>query len=137
MVSALLLALLGPGVSLHDAVLAWGNGVWSLLTLAMQFSLAMVAAHACVVSPPVYRALDRLAGLPDPEKPLQAVLLAALFSLATAYLNWALCLVACALFLPFIVRRNPRADLRVLIAASYLGVGTVWHELGSHSEPSP
>ena len=132
---ALGLALLGPGVSLHDAVLAWGDGVWSLLTLAMQFSLAMVAAHACVVSPPVYRALDRLAALPDPEKPLQAVLLAALFSLVTAYVNWALCLVACALFLPFIVRRNPRADLRVLIAASYLGIGTVWHGGLSGSAP--
>ena len=63
------------------------------------------------------------------------MLLAALFSLATAYLNWALCLVACALFLPFIVRRNPRADLRVLIAASYLGIGTVWHGGLSGSAP--
>ncbi len=134
-VVALALALLGPGVSLHEAVLAWSGGVWSLLTLAMQFTLAMVAAHACVVSPPVYRALDRLAALPDPSKPLQAVLLASLFSLVTAYVNWALCLVACALFLPFIVRRNPRADLRVLIAASYLGIGTVWHGGLSGSAP--
>jgi short-chain fatty acids transporter len=33
------------------------------------------------------------------------------------------------------VRRNPRADLRVLIAASYLGVGTVWHGGLSGSAP--
>ncbi len=132
---ALALSVLGAGASVHEALLAWGNGVWSLLTLAMQFTIAMVAAHACVVSRPVYGALDRLASLPDPERPLQAVLLAGLFSLATAYLNWAICLVACALFLPFIVHRNPRADIRVLIAASYLGVGTVWHGGLSGSAP--
>jgi len=129
------LSVAGAGAGVEEALLAWGNGVWSLLTLAMQFTIAMVAAHACVVSRPVYRALDRLAALPDPARPLQAVLLAGLFSLATAYLNWAICLVACALFLPFIVRRNPRADVRVLIAASYLGVGTVWHGGLSGSAP--
>ncbi len=99
---AFALALLGAGVGVEEAVLAWGDGVWVLLTLAMQFTIAMVAAHACVSSRPVYRLLDRLAGLPDPEKPSQALLLAAAFSLVTAYLNWALCLVACALFVPFI-----------------------------------
>jgi short-chain fatty acids transporter len=132
---ALALSIFGAGASVEQAVLAWGDGLWSLLTLAMQFTIAMVAAHACVVSRPVYRALDRLAGLPDPAKPLQAVALAGLFSLATAYLNWAFCLIACALFLPFIVRRNPRADVRVLVAASYLGTGTVWHGGLSASAP--
>jgi short-chain fatty acids transporter len=132
---ALALSVLGAGAGVEEAVLAWGNGVWTLLTLAMQFTLAMVAAHACVVARPVYRALDRLAALPNPDRPVQAVLLAGLFSIATAYLNWAICLVACALFLPFIVRRNPRADLRVLAAASYLGTGTVWHGGLSGSAP--
>jgi short-chain fatty acids transporter len=89
--AALALAIAGAGASPHEALLAWGNGVWSLLTLAMQFTIAMVAAQACVVSRPVYRVLDRLAALPDPEKPMQAVLLAWLFSLVTAYLNWAVC----------------------------------------------
>jgi short-chain fatty acids transporter len=124
---AFALALLGAGVGAQQAVLAWGEGVWVLLTLAMQFTIAMVAAHACVSSPPVHRLLDRLASLPDPERPIQAIWLAASFSLVTAYLNWALCLVACALFVPFICRRNPQVDVRVLIAASYLGLGTVWH----------
>jgi short-chain fatty acids transporter len=125
--AALGLAILGAGVGPADAALAWGGGLWSLLGLAMQFTIAMVAAHACVASRPVYRLLDRLASLPDPERPLQAIALAGLFSLLTAYLNWALCLVACALFVPFVCRRNPRVDVRVLVAASYLGLGTVWH----------
>ena len=72
---ALLLSVFGAGAGVEEAALAWGSGVWNLLTLAMQFTIALVAAHACVASPPVHRLLDRLARLPDPEKPVQAVLL--------------------------------------------------------------
>jgi short-chain fatty acids transporter len=124
---ALLLAVGAAGVGVEEAVLAWGDGVWVLLSLAMQFTIAMVAAHACVSSPLIFRLLDRLASIPDPERPVQAIALAGCFSLVTGYLNWALCLVACALFVPFVCRRNPRVDIRVLIAASYIGLGTVWH----------
>ena len=124
---ALALAVLGAGVGIEDAVLAWGGGMWNLLELAMQFTIIMVASHACVSSRPVYRLMDRLARTPNPEKPLQAIALAAGFSLVTAYLNWAFCLVASALFVPFVCRHNPKTDIRVLIAAAYLGLGTVWH----------
>lgn len=132
---AFALAVLGAGVGPQEAVLAWGRGMWSLHTLAMQFSIAMVAAHACVASPPIYRMLDRLARLPDPERPLQAIWLAGLVSLAAAYVNWALCLVGCALFAPFVIRRNPRADVRLVITACFLGLGTVWHGGLSASAP--
>ena len=132
---ALVLAVAGAGVGVEEAVLAWGGGVWTLLTLAMQFTLAMVAAHACVTSRPVFASLDRLASLPNPERPVQAVLLTAVFSLATGYLNWALCVVASALFVPFVCRRNPNSDVRVLVAAAYLGLGTVWHGGLSGSAP--
>ncbi len=70
---ALLLAVGAAGVGVEEAVLAWGDGVWVLLSLAMQFTIAMVAAHACVSSPMVFRLLDRLASFPDPERPLQAI----------------------------------------------------------------
>jgi short-chain fatty acids transporter len=132
---ALVLAVGGAGAGVGEAVIAWGDGVWVLLTLAMQFTIAMVAAHACVTSRPIFALLDRLAGLPNPERPVQAVWLAAGFSLVTGYLNWAFCLVACALFVPFVCRRNPRADVRVVIAAAYLGLGTVWHGGLSGSAP--
>ncbi len=134
-VVALGLAVFGAGVGLEAAVLAWGGGMWNLLELAMQFSIAIVAAHACVASRPVFHLLDRMARLPDPRRPLQAVALGAAFSLVTAYLNWAFCLVACALFVPFLCRRNPRADVRVLTAACFLGLGTVWHGGFSGSAP--
>jgi short-chain fatty acids transporter len=123
----LLLAIAGAGVGVEAAVLAWGAGMWNLLELAMQFTIAMTMAYACVASGPVHRLMDRLAGLPSPDRPLQAVLVAGLFSLVTAYLNWALCLVACALFVPFLCRRNPKADVRILIVGCYVGMGTVWH----------
>jgi short-chain fatty acids transporter len=126
-VIAFALALFGAGATPHAALLAWGGGVWVLLGLAMQFTIAMVAAHACASSRPVYRLLDRLASIPDPQRPVQAIWLAAGFSLVTAYLSWALCLVACAVFVPFICRRNPQVDVRVLVAAAYIGNGTLWH----------
>ena len=125
--AALLLAVAGAGVGVEAAVLAWGTGMWILLELAMQFAIAMVASHACVSSRPVYRLLDRMARIPDPERPLQAVLLAGLFSLVTGYFNWAFCIVGGALFIPFVCRHNPRADIRILIVGAYLGMGTVWH----------
>jgi short-chain fatty acids transporter len=81
---ALVLAVLGPGTSPEAAVLAWGQGVWKLLALGMQFTISMVAAYACVASRPAYRFFYWLAGLPDPAKPVQAVILAGVFSMITA-----------------------------------------------------
>ena len=132
---ALVLAVLGAGATPEAAVLAWGQGIWKLLSLGMQFTLSMVAAYACVASRPAYRFFDWLAGLPDPAKPVQAVLVAGVFSMLTGYLNWALCLVSCALFTPFLIKRNPHSDVRLLIAAAYLGLGTIWHGGLSGSAP--
>ena len=72
-VLVLVLAIVGPGVSLQAAVLAWGGSMWTLLELSMQLSLALIAAHACVSSPPIFRSLEKLSGLPNPTKPVQAV----------------------------------------------------------------
>jgi short-chain fatty acids transporter len=132
---AILLCIFGAGATAQETVLAWGHGVWNLLGLAMQFTIAMVAAHACAASPPVYRFFNWLASLPNPSKPVQALVLAGVFSLVMGYLNWAVCLVSCALFTPFILHRNPNVDVRLLICASYLGIGTVWHGGLSGSAP--
>lgn len=132
---AMALAWVGPGADPLASARAWGEGVWTLLPLAMQFTLALVAAHACATAAPVYRALDRLASVSNADRPRQAVLLVGMFSLVTGWLNWALSLVATALFVPFVLRRNPRADVRVVLAAGYLGLGTVWHGGLSGSAP--
>ena len=134
-VAAILLAMFGAGASLNESVLAWGDGMWALLELGMQFSIAMIAAHACVSSRPVYRFLDWLASRPDPDRPVQAIALIGAYALVTGYLNWALSVVASALFVPFLARRNPKADIRVVIAAAYLGICTIWHGGLSGSAP--
>lgn len=134
-VLAMLLAVFGAGAGVNQTVLAWGGGMWALLELAMQFTIALIAAHACVSSRPAFRFLDWLASRPDADRPVQAVVLLGLFSIAVAYFNWAASVVASALFLPFVARRNPRADVRILIAAGYLGLGTVWHGGLSGSAP--
>lgn len=123
------------GASAATALNAWGDGLWALLALSMQFTLMMVVAYACAVSPPVKRLFVWLASLPDPLRPRQAIILMALFSTVTAWLNWAFSLVVAAAFLPFIVRANPRVDFRLLVACAYLGLGTVWHTGLSGSAP--
>ena len=134
-VLASLLAIFGAGAGLNETVLAWGGGMWALLELAMQFTIAMIAAHACISSRPAHRFLDWLARQPDADRPVQAVVLLGAFSIIIAYFNWAASVVASALFVPFIARRNPKADIRLLIAAGYLGLGTVWHGGLSGSAP--
>lgn len=117
------------------ALNAWGRGLWALLTLAMQFTLMMVVAYACAVSPPLKLVFGWMASRPHPARPRQAILLMAFFSTVTAWINWAFSLVVTAAFLPFIVKSNPRADFRLLVTCAYLGVGTVWHTGLSGSAP--
>ena len=132
-VMAILLAILGAGATLDETVLAWGGGMWALLELAMQFTIAMIAAHACVSSRPAHRFLDWLASLPS--TPVGAVVLLGAYSMVIGYFNWAASVVASALFVPFVARRNPKADVRLMIAAAYMGMGTVWHGGLSGSAP--
>ena len=129
------LAMTVGGASPAAALQAWGQGLWALLSLAMQFTLMMVLAYACAVSPPLKRAFVWMASQPDPARPRQAIVLMACFSTLTAWLNWAFSLVVTAAFLPFVVRANPRVDFRLLVTCAYLGVGTVWHTGLSGSAP--
>ena len=122
---ALVLAVFGAHAEPLRAVTAWGNGMWGLLQITMQFSISVFAAYACVMSRPGFWLFDRLARIPNPDKPVQAVLLLAVTTTVTGLLNWALCFVVSALLIPFVARRNPKTDIRVLCAAAFMGVGTV------------
>jgi short-chain fatty acids transporter len=131
----LVLAVFGAGAAPLHAVTAWGNGLWGLLPITMQFSISVFAAYACAMSRPGFRLLDQLARLPNPDKPVQAVFLLAVVTTITGLLNWALCFVISALMIPFVARRNPNADIRVLCAAAFMGVGTVTNAALSGSAP--
>jgi len=120
-----------PEVSLgsraYESIQAWGKGFWELLTFAMQMCLIMMTGYILACSPPVRRLLDGLSGWANPEKPWQAILVMSLFSMILAWLNWGLSLIASAMLALFIVRRNPKVDYRLLVAAAYLGLGCTWH----------
>jgi len=119
----------------YGSVQAWGNGFWALLRFAMQMCLIMMTGYILAVSPPVRRLLDGLAGWPNEDKPWNAILLMAFFSMIIAWFNWGFSLIGSAMFAIFILRKNPKVDYRLLVAAAYLGLGCTWHSGFSASAP--
>jgi short-chain fatty acids transporter len=128
-------ALIWGGVGPLKAIQGWGKGFWILLKLAMQFTLTICFAYSVAVSKPAARLLNALGRVPNPEKPWQAILLMAVFSLATGLVNWALTIIISALLVPYILKNNPKVDFRVLAATAYLGLGAIWHSGLSGSAP--
>jgi short-chain fatty acids transporter len=125
----------GVGSRAYQSVQAWGKGFWVLLEFAMQMCLIMMTGYILACSPPVRRLMDGISGWSNPEKPWQAIVLMSLFSMIVAWLNWGLSLIGSAMLALFIVRRNPKVDYRLLIAAAYLGLGCTWHSGLSGSAP--
>jgi short-chain fatty acids transporter len=117
----------GLGSRAFQSVQAWGKGFWELLTFAMQMCLIMMTGYILACSPPVRKLMNGVAGWSNPERPWQAIVTMALFSMIIAWLNWGLSLIASAMLALFIVRRNPKVDYRLLVAAAYLGLGCTWH----------
>ena len=129
------LALLWGDASPISAVKAWGNGFWVLLEFGMQVCLTMMTGYIVANATLVRRVLQKLASLPNPDKPAQSIVLMSLFSMITAWLSWAFSLIASALFAVFLVHRNRKVDYRLLVAAAYLGLGCTWHAGLSASAP--
>jgi len=121
------LAFLWGKTTPMGAVIAWGKGFWALLAFGMQMCLIMMTGYILASSPPIKRALDALASLPNAEQPWQAIMAMSLFSMLTAWLQWGLSLIGSAMFALFLIQRNPKTDYRLLVAAAYLGLGCTWH----------
>ncbi len=102
------LALIWGNVGPKGALLAWGKGFWALLEFGMQMCLIMITGYILACSPPIKRIMDGLASLPNEDKPWQAIMAMALFSMITAWFQWGLSLIASAMFALFLIRRNPR-----------------------------
>ncbi|MBU4563809.1 MAG: TIGR00366 family protein [Desulfarculus sp.] len=115
------------GGRLYGGVVAWGKGFWLYLQFAMQMCLIMMTGYILALSPPVRRLLDGLASLPNQDKPYQAIVVMVLFSTLSAWISWGLSIIGSAVLALFIVRRNPKVDYRLLVAAAYLGLGCTWH----------
>jgi short-chain fatty acids transporter len=127
------LALTLGGATPAAALLAWGDGIWSLLSFSMQIVLVIFSGYVVAVSPPVRRALEAAAGVP--RGPVQAVAWTAGLSMALCWLNWGVGLIAAAMLVRAMGRRHPDADYRLLVASAYLGMGTTWHGGPSGSVP--
>lgn len=124
---------LAIGATPGDTVVAWGRGFWALSSFAMQMSLVVLTGFLVSTAPPVdrlFRAVARRAG-----SPARAVTLMAVVSMSLAWLHWGLSLVGCAMLVRHVVRAQPRADFRLLVAAAYLGMGSTWHAGLSGSVP--
>ncbi|QRN96281.1 short-chain fatty acid transporter [Archangium violaceum] len=112
---------------------AWGGGFWELLTFSMQMALVMFTGYLLALTGPVKALLEHLARLA--RGPRSAVVLMAAVSMGLAYINWGLSLVASAMLVRFVVRRQPDVDYRLLVACAYFGLGATWHAGLSASAP--
>ncbi|MEW6533556.1 MAG: TIGR00366 family protein [Thermodesulfobacteriota bacterium] len=122
-----IMALIWGNTTVSGAVAAWGKGFWALLAFAMQMCLIMMTGYILACSPPVKWLLDKLSSIPNADRPHQAIIAMCLFSMITAWLHWGLSLIGSTMFALFLVRRNPKTDYRLLVAAAYLGLGCTWH----------
>lgn len=115
------------------AAVAWGGGLWELLSFAMQMCLVMLTGYIVAVSPLFRRVLDALAGVP--RGPRSAVAWMGFLSMALGLLNWGVSIVGSAVLARVVARRRPDVDYRLLVAAAYLGLGCTWHAGLSASAP--
>lgn len=112
------------GSPARDLVKYFGDGFWSLIPFTMQMAMIIVGGYVVATSPPVYRLICWLAGIP--KSPRSAIAFAAFFSIATAMFSWGFCLIFSGLLVREIVKNVRRVDYRAIGAASYLGNCTVW-----------
>ena len=95
----------------------------------------MVTGYVVANAPLAKRAIQKLASLPNLDSPAQSIVLMSIFSMATAWINWAFSLIASSVFAVFLIHRNQKLDYRLLVAAAYLGLGCTWHAGLSASAP--
>ena len=111
----------------------WAKGFWELLELTMQLAIIVLTGYIVAVSPLMSRALERLAAVARTDR--AAVALMGLVSMTASWLHWGLGLIAGPIFLRFLIRRHPRMDYRLAVAAGYLGSTCTWHAGLSGSAP--
>jgi short-chain fatty acids transporter len=121
------------GKSPVEAVTYWTKGFWELLELTMQLALIVLTGYIVAVSPVMSRLLEFIAGLAPSDR--AAVAMMGLVSMTAAWLHWGLGLIAGPIFLQFLIRKHPRLDYRLAVAAGYLGSTCTWHAGLSGSVP--
>ncbi|HWP85208.1 MAG TPA: TIGR00366 family protein [Terriglobia bacterium] len=112
------------GESPAELVLQGGNSFWALVPFTMQMVMIIIGGYVVSSSPPVYRAIQRVAQWP--KSPRGAVALTALLSMMTSLVSWGLSLIFSAFLVRELAQRLKGLDYRAAAAAGYLGLGSVW-----------
>ncbi|MFC7049048.1 short-chain fatty acid transporter [Emcibacter nanhaiensis] len=119
-----------------DAVVAWGDGLASLLSFMAQLAIMLIAAHALAHTDSIQRCLRFLGGLPKSQA--AAYLMVTVIAGLASLLSWSLGLVAGAILAQQVAIEGRRKGLRLhfplLVASAYAGF-VIWHMGYSASAP--
>ncbi|HMK43263.1 MAG TPA: TIGR00366 family protein [Dissulfurispiraceae bacterium] len=101
-----------------------GKSFWILIPFTMQMAMIIIGGFVVATSPPVYRLIQRLAGIP--KSPRAAIAYVAVFSMLSSLISWGFSLIFSGLLVRELSRRLEGMDYRAAGAAAYLGLGAVW-----------
>jgi len=115
--------------SVHDAVDAWGNGIWKLLTFAAQMAMILVTGLVLAQTPLVHRGITAVAELAT--SPERAYALAFIVPAFAGLLSWGFCLIVGGVMARetanSCLRRGIKVHFPLIVAAGYAGYIT-WHQ---------
>lgn len=130
------LAIFLAGATPGQAVVAWGNGFWKLLTFACQMALILVTGLVLAHTPAVESGIKSLVEVPKTSA--QAYILVVLITLLAGLLSWGLCVIIGALLsretANSCLRRGIKVHYPLLVAGAYSGL-VIWHQGLSGSIP--
>lgn len=116
-------ALIWTPSGLLKVVDSWYDGIWNILSFAMQMALILVTGVTLADAPLVRGLLRRLASLPTRQA--GAAITVFLAAAVGSWLNWGFGLVVGALVAREIAKRLRDVDFGFLVAAAYMGF-MVW-----------
>jgi short-chain fatty acids transporter len=117
------LAVIFVTPNILDLIGAWYNGLWNILTFALQMALILLTGYVVAQSPPVSRFLNWLASKPRNQG--QALALTIVVASMASLINWGFGLVVAAIMARFIGKRLENIDYAILVSAGYAGF-IVW-----------
>nr|WP_256489784.1 TIGR00366 family protein [Pleionea sp. CnH1-48] len=110
----------------------WGDGIWRLLTFAMQMVLILVLGHILALAAPVQKLIGSIASYVQSVG--QAIVVTTVVAMLASWLNWGFGLVIGAVMAKEIARRVENVHYPLLVASAYSGF-LIWHAGLSGSIP--
>lgn len=98
---------------------AWYDGLWSILTFALQMAFILLTGYVVAQSPPVARFLEWLSSRPRNQG--QALALTIVTASIASLINWGFGLVVAAIMARSIGKRPEDIDHAILVSAGYAG----------------